>query len=305
MKQEGIESFVSIVHHQTISAAADVLFVSQSTISHRIQILEQELGVKLFIRDRGFKKLELTEEGKNFYPLAQQWLELNSSMYQVISSHSLGKVHIGSTDSMNQFLLSPLITQIQDDLPNLQMQFVTYHSREIYNKLTSRQLDIGFAFYPAHYDITAGPVFDEPYYMISLPESEYPAGEIHPSQLKKENEIFFPWDENIVQWNHEWWDEQKPPFVSVDSCGLMMAFMKDQNNWALCPASVATSLRAQYNMEIHPFVESPPHRICYLLRRKPHRHSPPAEAVESFINSFYKVLANHPWRYAQPSPRKM
>lgn len=298
MKQEAIESFVYIVHHQTISAAADVLFVSQSTISHRIQMLEQELGVKLFVRDRGFKKLELTEEGKKFYPLALQWLDLNASMYQIHSCPSLGKVRIGSMDSLNQFLIAAPISQIQEELPNLQMQFVSYHSREIYNKLTSQQLDIGFAFYPVHYDITATPVFDEPVYMISLPGSIYPAGEIHPSQLKKKDEIFFPWDENLVQWNHEWWDQQQPPFVSVDSCGLLMTFMKNPANWALCPASVATSLRAQYNLEIHSFAVPPPHRISYLLRRKAHHDSPPSEGVDAFVKCFYKILARHPWRYA-------
>lgn len=299
MKPEAIESFVYIIHHQTISAAAEALFVSQSTISHRIQVLEEELGVKLFLRDRGFKKLELTEEGKKFYPLALQWLELNSNMSHIKSASSLGKVRIGSMDSMNQFLLSPLISQIQDDLPNLQMEFVTYHSREIYNKLTSHQLDIGFAFSPAHYDIIATPVFDEPVYMISLPESSYPAGEVHPFQLNKRDQILFPWDENIIQWNNEWWDEQIPPFVRVDSCGLLMTFMKNPNNWALCPASVATSLRAQYNIKINLFSEAPPHRMCYLLQRKSQRHAAPSKAVESFVDCFYKTIKKHPWRYSK------
>lgn len=299
MKQEAIESFVYIIHHQTISAAAEALFVSQSTISHRIQVLEQELGVKLFLRDRGFKKLELTEEGKKFYPLALQWLELNSSMSHIKSASSLGKIRIGSTDSMNQFLLSSLISQIQEELPNLQMEFVTYHSKEIYNMLTSHQLDIGFAFAPAHYDIIATPVFDEPVYMISLPESNYPVGEIHPSQLNKRDEILFPWNENIVQWNNEWWDEQIPPFVSVDSCGLLLTFMKNPNSWALCPASVATSLRAQYNMKIHLFSEAPPHRICYLLQRKSQRHTAPSKAVELFVDCFNKTIKKHPWRYSK------
>lgn len=299
MKQEAIESFVYIIHHQTISAAAEALFVSQSTISHRIQILEQELGVKLFIRDRGFKKLELTEEGKKFYPLALQWLELNSSMSNIKSDATLGKIRIGSTDSMNQFLLSPLISKIQDELPNLQMEFVTYHSREIYSKLTSHQLDIGFAFFPAHYDITATPVFDEPVYMISLPESSYPAGEIHPSQLNKRDEVLFPWDENILLWNNEWWDEQIPPFVHVDSCGLMLTFMKNPNNWALCPASVATSLRAEYNIKIHLFSEAPPHRVCYLLLRKSHRPTSTSKGVELFVDHFYKAIKKHPWRYSR------
>lgn len=52
MNREMISSFILIVQQQTISSAAKSLFVSQSTISHRIQMLEQELGLKLFERQR-------------------------------------------------------------------------------------------------------------------------------------------------------------------------------------------------------------------------------------------------------------
>ena len=159
VNQEIIMSFICIVQQQTISAAAKTLLASQSTISHRIQVLEQELGVTLFDRQRGFKKMTLTEDGKRFYPLAMQWLELNSQMHQIHSNSSAGKVRIGSMDSMNQYLLSPIFHKIKMDIPELQMEFVSYHSQEIYSRLTSQLMDVAFAFYPIRYDIQAKPVF--------------------------------------------------------------------------------------------------------------------------------------------------
>lgn len=297
MDQDIIESFLNIVQYQTISAAAQAMYVSQSTISHRIQVLERELNTKLFNRERGFKKMELTEEGKRFFPLAVQWLEINSCMRQICTSHSLGKIRIGSMDSLNQYLLAPIISQIHENLPDLQMQFTSYHSKEIYSRLSTHQLDIGFAFFPTHYDIVATPVFSEPVYMLSLPGSDYAPGPIHPSQLSKKDEIFFPWDERIVLWNNEWWDELEPPFVNVDSCGLLTTFMKTPKNWALCPASVATSLRAQYNMEVRNFIEPPPNRICYLLRRKAGGSHAAPSGIDIFVEQFDTLLRKHPWRY--------
>ena len=41
MNKEMIESFLTIVRLQTISAAAEAMFISQSTLSHRLQMLEQ------------------------------------------------------------------------------------------------------------------------------------------------------------------------------------------------------------------------------------------------------------------------
>ena len=296
MNREMVSSFILIVQQQTISAAAKSLFVSQSTISHRIQMLEQELGLRLFDRQRGFKRMELTEDGRKFYPLALQWLELHSQMHQIKAGNSLGKVRIGSMDSINQYLLPPIISEIKARCPELQMEFVSYHSSEIYSRLTSHLMDIGFAFYPIRYDIQAVPVFSEPMYMICLP-GYYEEGKVHPSQLEKKNQVFFTWDDNIINWNNEWWPEQEPPYVKVDSCGLLITFLTDPKLWALCPASVATSLRAQYGIEIHPFTAAPPNRICYMLSRKHPRGTSTYKGVETFTSTFNTLLKSAAWRY--------
>ena len=60
LTREAIESFLATVRLQSVSEAANALFVSQSTISHRLQVLEAELNTKLFYRQRGFKHLTLT-----------------------------------------------------------------------------------------------------------------------------------------------------------------------------------------------------------------------------------------------------
>lgn len=299
MNREMVESFISIVHCQTTSAAAKALFVSQSTISHRIQILEQELGLVLFHRERGFKKMELTEDGKKFYPLALQWLELNTRMHQIHAGPSLGKVRIGSMDSINQYVLPPIISQIRETQPQMQLEFVSYHSQEIYSRLTTQQLDVGFAFYPIRYNITALPVFSEPMFMVCLPGSGYPEGAIHPNALDKSKQIYFAWDDNIAHWNAEWWDEQEPPYVTVDSCALVTTFLTKPGLWAICPASVATSFRAAFGLEIHPFIKPAPNRVCYMLLRKyPHGTSRPA-AVDAFVDDFNRLLEAHPWRYTR------
>ena len=74
MTHELVESFLEVVRLQSVSAAAQALYVSQSTVSHRLQVLESELGVKLFFRQRGFKQIALTESGKpgsSIFPLSR------------------------------------------------------------------------------------------------------------------------------------------------------------------------------------------------------------------------------------------
>ena len=89
MQKEQIDSFLMVEQLKNISSAAGKLFISQSTLSHRIQLLEEELGVTLFARKQGSKIVSLTPEGERFMPLASQYLEIyplkNTAMIKLVS----------------------------------------------------------------------------------------------------------------------------------------------------------------------------------------------------------------------------
>lgn len=56
-----LQYFFAIAREQTISGAAEVLHITQPTLSRQIKDLEEELGKQLFIRSN--KKISLTEDG--------------------------------------------------------------------------------------------------------------------------------------------------------------------------------------------------------------------------------------------------
>ena len=58
-----IETFLTIVNTKSITKTADLLFLSQPTVSHRLTSLENELGFSLVIRNKGHKQVELTPNG--------------------------------------------------------------------------------------------------------------------------------------------------------------------------------------------------------------------------------------------------
>ena len=67
-----ILAFVTVATLRNFTKAADQLGYAQSTITSQIQLLEKELGVKLF--DRLGKKVCLTPEGEQFLVDARQLL---------------------------------------------------------------------------------------------------------------------------------------------------------------------------------------------------------------------------------------
>ena len=63
---------VEVVKERNFTRAAENLFVSQSTLSKSLKMLEAELGVEIIRRDS--KNFALTEEGKEVYAFAQRVL---------------------------------------------------------------------------------------------------------------------------------------------------------------------------------------------------------------------------------------
>ena len=76
MTYDHVETFLSIVSHGTITAAANALHITQSTVSARIHQLEDELGSQLLYRSKGHRNIELTPYGTAFIPIASQWASL-------------------------------------------------------------------------------------------------------------------------------------------------------------------------------------------------------------------------------------
>lgn len=64
-----LECFVAVAEYLNFSKASRSLKITQPAVSHQIQTLEEELGVKLF--NRTSKSVILTQEGSRFLPDAQ------------------------------------------------------------------------------------------------------------------------------------------------------------------------------------------------------------------------------------------
>ena len=68
--------FIAVVEHQSISRAAQSLFITQQTLSSHIASMEKELGTCLFERRPRFR---LTRTGERFYQYCVRFRELNES----------------------------------------------------------------------------------------------------------------------------------------------------------------------------------------------------------------------------------
>jgi len=70
MKLQHLKVFVAIVQYGGVIKAAEQLHVTQPALSASLKALEDDLGVKLFLRSRGNRGMRLTSEGQRFHARA-------------------------------------------------------------------------------------------------------------------------------------------------------------------------------------------------------------------------------------------
>ena len=61
METRVLRYFLAVAREESISRAAEVLHITQPTLSRQLSQLEEELGVTLF--ERGTRRIRLTDEG--------------------------------------------------------------------------------------------------------------------------------------------------------------------------------------------------------------------------------------------------
>ena len=72
MELAQLEAFLQVAHHRSFSRAAEALFLTQPSVTARIQSLEREIGERLF--ERTGRSVTLTDAGHAFIPHAQRAL---------------------------------------------------------------------------------------------------------------------------------------------------------------------------------------------------------------------------------------
>ena len=84
MEIQYIREFLALVKYGNYLAAADELFISQSTLSKHIFALEKELGLSLL--NRTTRKVQLNQYGAAFLPYAQKMVEADSDFRNKLAS---------------------------------------------------------------------------------------------------------------------------------------------------------------------------------------------------------------------------
>ena len=272
MNQADIETFLMLVKTRNITKTAESLYVSQPTVSHRLKLLEEELGVPLLIRKKGYKKIELTPKGEEFIVIAQRWLSLMKETMLLKSAGEEMHLSVASTDTLNSCIFKDLYRSILHDTNlNLKLNISTHYSYEIYELLEKHTVDVGFVYHHLHYkNIISEPVLREKMYIVQEWDSAIRKDQINIEELDPENEVAFVWETNYQIWHEQMISKGKRNSLEVDIYSLFSEFLRDKGRWAIAPVTVVNRLQSEQRVFVSEIAnkKKPPERITYIIRHK-------------------------------------
>ncbi len=289
MNLTGIKTFLAIVETQSLSKAAEKLFLSQSTVSYRLNTLEKELNTKLIERDQGQQIIRLTNKGEEFVNIAKRWIALQRDTDMWINNESPLKLNIGSVDSINTYLLTKVYRDILQNKTSFQLNISSHWSRTIFDLLECYEIDIGIV--PRMIrtkNLLGKPMFSEKLVFVSNPYYSDYDDFVHPENLDVRKEVFLDWGASFQTWHDSWWDPAEAIEIAVDTVGLIFNFLNRPKAWAILPESIARTYEKIHNYKISEFIESPPERIYYkVVHRDPlPRVIKPLKIFDSYLQQF-------------------
>ncbi|WDM24029.1 LysR family transcriptional regulator [Paenibacillus polymyxa] len=162
MNIENMEAFVYVNHYGSFNKAAEALFLSQPSVTARIQTLERELECKLF--DRQSKQTVLTEDGRKFLPYAEQMLQVLQKGKQKLQQRKKApqQIRIGCTISVSNYIIPEILKQLRARYPEVNYKIVTATTDQLVHKLLNREVDISFVRKVMHPAIRTLAFYEDP-----------------------------------------------------------------------------------------------------------------------------------------------
>lgn len=141
--------FLTVVREEGINRAAEVLHITQPTLSRQLSQLEEEVGVKLF--HRGAKKITLTNEGILLRRRAEEILSLVDRTQRELTWQDEfveGRIVIGGGELAAMQVLSEIIERFREKYPLVTFDIFTGNADLVKEQMEKGLIDIGVLLEP-------------------------------------------------------------------------------------------------------------------------------------------------------------
>lgn len=290
MNTQTLQIFVTLAKTKNISQAARLLYMAQSTVSTQLKSIEEELGFRLFERQKGNSPLILTEQGRYFLDIASKMLELYRDGI-ALKEMEQGTLSFASVDTLNVYTFSPFFNHFAQTHRDIRTQIYTLNSNEILDMMEAMVVDYGIVLKAEKRDgLIFEPYFQEKLYIAMKKKSPH-TNEIQcisPSELDFSMEICCWMGDSYLNWRSLWTTNFPYGHIRVWTLPLLLQLLRQDGLWGTVPESALPEIMKNNDIAIYTLTTPPPDKIAYKVKSKR-----PKKGKEKMIELFEKEMDHY------------
>lgn len=256
MDIELARTFLTVASQRNFVRAAERLHVTQSTVSARIQSLENALGARLLVRNRA--GVRLTGAGRRFLPHAKSLvLTLEQARHDVgLSSRFSASLRIGGRIALWDGFLPRWVGWMRRQAPEVSLQTEIGFEDDLMRRLLEGTLDIGLMYTPSHAPgLIVEHLFDETLVLVSTrPDTRWPG----------EGYVYVDWGPGFYAKHRESYPDLEQPALTANIGWLGVQLIRANGGACFLPQRMAAPLieqRSVFPVEDGPAFSHPAYMV--------------------------------------------
>ncbi len=153
MELRVLKYFLTVAREESITKAAEVLYITQPTLSRQIAELEEEVGTPLFVRSN--RNVTLTDAGILFRRRVEEMIELEEKIKEEFGSGEeqlAGTISIGMAEAFSANVVAEVIKIFRSKYPAVKFELFTAMANQVQDCIDRGTLDVGFLLEPVNVD---------------------------------------------------------------------------------------------------------------------------------------------------------
>ncbi len=137
-----LRSFHAVATHGSFTRAAEMLNITQPTLSGQVKDLEERYGTKLFVRLG--RRIELTDIGRSAFNITRLLFRHEEEVEHLLQSAralTSGELRVAAD---SPYIATPLLAQFQRLYPGIQISIQYGNSQQLMSWIESRRCDVAF-----------------------------------------------------------------------------------------------------------------------------------------------------------------
>lgn len=287
MELRVLKYFLMAAREENMTRAAQLLHVTQPTLSRQIMQLEEELGVKLF--ERSSHNITLTNAGMMLKRRAQEMVSLADKAVQELTQSDenlAGEISIGCGELMSFCVLSRLIAAFREKYPLIRFELFSANADQIKERIEHGTLDTALLIEPvdiSRYEFIRMPVREEWCALVQKGSALAEKGFATPTDLAG-IPLYMPKRELVRNEISNWFGEY------ADKLDIVMTHNLIYNTAMMisCNGGAAVTIRLDYQFSNAVYVPLRPgiKTGSVLAWKKNQTVSPAAEAFVEFAKQY-------------------